>query len=615
MTGRIFISYRRVDSQYATDQIYDQLVRHFGVGCVFMDIDTIPLGVNFREYIDQQVSTSDIVLAVIGDHWLSATDPDGNPRLDNPNDFVRLEIEAALKQDIKLIPLFIGGVQALPASRLPESMRELPMLNATRIRRSTDFIPDIERLVRALDNIRAEQASTREKHKAALIDVQNNIPALIEKLNDLRELSTRQKRLQKQLEDQIEDFSEKIADLLSSPAHHLRLDIDQIEADLESLEDDIFNLSLKIEEDRETKQLAAAKIAREKAEEERRNRILRENQRELETIRHMVSEILEELEQFSDLALKERRNQAAIKRNASLTLRTLQRILESRDSLVRADVDIYRKEFDEIKNAWLDFTTSLEERKIQQEIAEQKRRETQAREAKEAELKSEESAAARSAEQQAEEARQAALRNENQRELRTIHHLVEEINAELDQLSGLTGKERRKQTAVKRSAGLTLKAIQRILDSPDDLLRVDVELYRDELNQIKSDWLDLTTGVEERKLKEEIEKQERQQVEEQAAEQAKTAPEQTAAGPKPAVDIKGILHKVPVWGWGVLVVTVVAAVLLPLFWEQISTAFAPPEGSETPEAAISKDSFRAMLIQSPICDRGDQLELLPGLEM
>ena len=364
MTGRIFISYRRVDSQYATDQIYDQLVRHFGVGCVFMDIDTIPLGVNFREYIDQQVSTSDIVLAVIGDHWLSATDPDGNPRLDNPNDFVRLEIEAALKQDIKLIPLFIGGVQALPASRLPESMRELPMLNATRIRRSTDFIPDIERLVRALDNIRAEQASTREKHKAALIDVQNNIPALTEKLIDLRELSTRQKRLQKQLEDQIEDFSEKIADLLSSPAHHLRLNIDQIEADLESFEDDIFNLSLKIEEDRETEQLAAAKIAREKAEEERRNTILRENQRELEAIRHMVAEILDELEQFSDLALKERRNQTAIKRNASLTLRTLQRVLESGEDLVRVNVDVYREEFDELKAEWLEFATSLEESRL-----------------------------------------------------------------------------------------------------------------------------------------------------------------------------------------------------------------------------------------------------------
>ena len=84
MTGRIFISYRRADSQYATDRIYEKLAAQFGADRVFMDIDDIPLGVNFRDYIDQQVSTSDIVLAVIGDHWLTAADADGNLRLHNP---------------------------------------------------------------------------------------------------------------------------------------------------------------------------------------------------------------------------------------------------------------------------------------------------------------------------------------------------------------------------------------------------------------------------------------------------------------------------------------------------------------------------------------------------
>jgi hypothetical protein len=570
MQGRIFISYRRIDSQYATDQIYDQLVRHFGSGNVFMDIDTIPLGVNFREYIDQQVSTSDIVLAVIGDHWLSAADPDGNPRLDNPNDFVRLEIEAALKQGIKLIPLFIGGVQTLPASRLPESLQELPMLNATRIRRSTDFIPDVKRLIRALENIRTEQADTRERHSATLLEVQNCIPTLREKLISLQDLSVRQKRQQKKLEDEIETLSDKIADLLGSPAHHLRLDIGQIEAELESLDDQIFNLSLQIEEDRKSEQLAAAQIAREKAEAERRDTILRENQRELEAIRHMVSEILDELENLSGLAIRERRNQTSIKRSASLTLRTLQRILESREDLVRADVDIYRKEFDDLKNSWLDFTTSLEERKLKEEIEDKQRKEARTRAEKEEMRKSEEITAARIAAQEAEEERQAARRKENQRELQSIHHLVEEINTELDQLSGLTGKERRKQTTVKRSSGLTLKAIQRIIDSPDELLRVDVYVYREELNQIKSDWLDLTTEIEERKLKEEKEEKERKQAEEQAI----TAPEPVKVSPKPVAKGIGFLQRVPTWGWGVVVIVVAVAVALPLFWEQISALMA-----------------------------------------
>ncbi len=585
MAGRIFISYRRVDSQYATDQIYDQLVRHFGVGSVFMDIDTIPLGVNFREYIDQQVSTSDIVLAVIGDHWLTATDPDGNPRLDSPNDFVRLEIEAAFKQGIKLIPLFIGGVQALPASRLPESMKDLPMLNATRIRRSTDFIPDVERLIRALENIRAEQAITREKNTEALLEVQKGIPSLTEKLNGLQGLSVKQKRQQKNLQDAFETFSEKVAELLALPAHHLRLDIKEFEAGLESLEDEIFNLTLQIEEDQKTEQLAAAQIARETAEEERRNAILRENQRELETIRHMVAEILSELEQLSNLALKERRNQVAIKRNASLTLRTLQRVLESRDDLVRVDVELYREEFDELKNDWLDFTASLEERKLKEEIEAKEREEARARAAREAERQSEQKAAAQTSDQRVEETRQTALRQENQLELESIRQLVEEINTELEQLTNLTQKERRNKTAIKRSAGLTLRAIQRILDSPGDLLRVDLGSYRDELGQLKSDWLELAAGVEERKLKEELVQKQRQI----AAEQEKAAPQPARVSPKPAVDIKGILQKVPVWAWGAAVAVIAAAVLVPMFWEQISTAFAPTEGRETP--GVSDDSI------------------------
>ena len=165
MTGRIFISYRRSDSQFATDRIYERLAEKFGARRVFMDIDDIPLGVNFQEYIDQQVSTSDVVLAVIGEHWLDSTDQDGNLRLHNPSDFVRLELEAALNQGIKLIPVFIGGVQAIPASKLPESLQVLPMLNATRIRRGPDFLPDVDRLIRGIERVREDQAATVEKER------------------------------------------------------------------------------------------------------------------------------------------------------------------------------------------------------------------------------------------------------------------------------------------------------------------------------------------------------------------------------------------------------------------------------------------------------------------
>src|SRR5439155_19180395 len=98
--AQIFLSYRRDDSADAAGRIHDRLVAKYGSEGIFMDVDTIPPGVDFRVVIDEAVGRCHLFLVVIGPGWLDSLDRHGKIRLDNPADFVRLEIEAALKRGI-----------------------------------------------------------------------------------------------------------------------------------------------------------------------------------------------------------------------------------------------------------------------------------------------------------------------------------------------------------------------------------------------------------------------------------------------------------------------------------------------------------------------------------
>src|SRR5437773_2664408 len=97
----IFISYRHEDSIAYAGRLYDRLIAHFGAEQVFMDIDTIEPGADFVEVIERTVGSCDVLLVIIGKRWLSATDEGGQPRLDSPEDFVRLEIATALERKIR----------------------------------------------------------------------------------------------------------------------------------------------------------------------------------------------------------------------------------------------------------------------------------------------------------------------------------------------------------------------------------------------------------------------------------------------------------------------------------------------------------------------------------
>jgi hypothetical protein len=151
LTANIFISYRREDSRHQAGRLYDHLVGQFGKEHVFKDVDSIPLGSDFRQILTEQVAASDVFLAVIGDAWHSMAGKDGLRRLDDPGDFVRIEIEAALGCNIPVIPVFVGNSPVPQAEQLPESLRELSFRNGLPVRPDPDFHHDMDRLIRGIE--------------------------------------------------------------------------------------------------------------------------------------------------------------------------------------------------------------------------------------------------------------------------------------------------------------------------------------------------------------------------------------------------------------------------------------------------------------------------------
>jgi hypothetical protein len=147
----IFISYRRDDSPDVTGRIYDHLVEQYGKAAIFKDVDSIPFGVDFRVHLKAIVEKCDVVLAVVGDSWLTITNSAGQRRLDDERDFVRIEIESALQRDIPVVPILVQGALMPHEADLPPALKEFAYRNATTVRHDPDFHVDMERLINSLD--------------------------------------------------------------------------------------------------------------------------------------------------------------------------------------------------------------------------------------------------------------------------------------------------------------------------------------------------------------------------------------------------------------------------------------------------------------------------------
>ncbi len=131
--GAIFISYRRDDTEGQAGRLFEALCDAFGTDMVFMDVATIEPGVDFRKVIERNTAECGVLLALIGRDWLSLADEAGSSRLDNPNDFVRLETASALKREIPVIPVLVQGARMPRAEELPEDLRDLAFRNSVEL--------------------------------------------------------------------------------------------------------------------------------------------------------------------------------------------------------------------------------------------------------------------------------------------------------------------------------------------------------------------------------------------------------------------------------------------------------------------------------------------------
>lgn len=165
---KIFISYCREDSIETTGRIYDWLDSRLAPKSIFMDVDSIPPGADFRAAINGTIASASVVLVVIGPRWLTIREPNGGgPRLDNPNDFVRIEVELAIEHNIPIIPILVQDVKMPPADDLPTSLASLAYRNAAKVRPNPDFQGDMIRVMKGIESVDSDIVFLQQSGKAS----------------------------------------------------------------------------------------------------------------------------------------------------------------------------------------------------------------------------------------------------------------------------------------------------------------------------------------------------------------------------------------------------------------------------------------------------------------
>jgi hypothetical protein len=156
---QIFICYRRDDSAAFAGRIYDRLSQKYGREAIFKDVDSIPLGVNFKVHLDSVVKRCDVVLVLVGERWLETGKSASATRIHSPRDFVRIELESALKRDIPVIPLLIEDAEMPSEDDLPPEIKDFAYRNGMSIRHDPYFHRDVDQLIDCLNSVFAEAES------------------------------------------------------------------------------------------------------------------------------------------------------------------------------------------------------------------------------------------------------------------------------------------------------------------------------------------------------------------------------------------------------------------------------------------------------------------------
>ena len=154
----ITISYRRANSDAMAGRIRDRLADYYGPDSIFIDIDSIPVGVDFREQIKRELSKNDALLVLVGPKWRGAG-KGGRARINDENDPVRVEVETALARGIPVVPILVNGATMPKPNELPESLRNFSFHNAATVDAGQDFHPHMERLIRSLDRVLGRESA------------------------------------------------------------------------------------------------------------------------------------------------------------------------------------------------------------------------------------------------------------------------------------------------------------------------------------------------------------------------------------------------------------------------------------------------------------------------
>lgn len=179
---KIFISYRRDDSAGYAGRLFDHLAARFGGKNIFMDIDTIEPGEDFRKVVNNAVGSCDVVLVMIGKQWLTVASEQGERRLDNPRDWVRMEVSSALTNtQTRVIPVLVRGASMPGDNELPADLKELSWRNAIELSDSR-FQHDANKLIEVIERVGGKSTKkpvTETKPKSLVAKIFGYLLALI----------------------------------------------------------------------------------------------------------------------------------------------------------------------------------------------------------------------------------------------------------------------------------------------------------------------------------------------------------------------------------------------------------------------------------------------------